>query len=103
LVTLRTRLVGGHARIEVEDSGPGIAPADRLRIWEPFVRVPEGSSVPGSGIGLAVVRELVTCHRGRAWAQQASTSAPPFLVRLPSASRIGTTTESLAGLRATEV
>ena len=102
-VTLRTRFANGRARIEVEDSGPGIAPADRSRIWEPFVRIVEGSSVPGSGIGLAVVRELVTTHGGKAWVEEGSTGGARFVVELPGASRIETTSQPPAGLRVTEV
>jgi signal transduction histidine kinase len=102
-VTLRTRLLDGHARIEVEDGGPGIAPADRLRIWDPFVRIAEASSVPGSGIGLAVVRELVSCHGGRAWVEDAPTCGARFVVELPGASQIETTSEPPIRLRATEV
>jgi len=102
-ITLRTRLVSGSARIEVEDRGPGIAPADRLRIWEPFVRIAEESSVPGSGIGLAVVRELVTCHGGKAWVEDGSSGGARFVVELPGACRIETTTEPPIRARATEV
>ena len=102
-ITLRTRLVGGSARIEVEDGGPGIAPADRLRIWEPFVRIADGSSVPGSGIGLAVVRELVACHEGKAWVEDGSSAGARFMVELPGASRIETTTEPPIRAQVTEV
>ena len=38
-VTVRTALCGAYARLEVEDTGPGVAAADGERIWEPFVRV----------------------------------------------------------------
>ena len=102
-VTLRTRFANGRARIEVEDSGPGIAPADRSRIWEPFVRIVEGSSVPGSGIGLAVVGELVTTHGGKAWVEEGASGGARFVVELPGASRVETTSQPPAGLRVTEV
>jgi len=59
----------GRARLWVADGGPGIPPADRERVWERFWRLERdrGSSIAGSGIGLAVVRELATLHHGRAW------------------------------------
>jgi signal transduction histidine kinase len=63
-VTLRSRARDGRAVIEVEDEGPGIAGADRERVWEPFVRLHRSGATPGSGIGLAVVRELVVAHGG---------------------------------------
>ena len=59
----------GVARLWVADRGPGIPRADRERVWERFWRLERDrdSSVAGSGIGLAVVRELADLHHGRAW------------------------------------
>jgi signal transduction histidine kinase len=59
----------GKAQLWVDDGGPGIPRADRERVWERFWRLERdrGSAVAGSGIGLAVVRELATLHHGRAW------------------------------------
>ena len=59
----------GIARLWVDDGGPGIPRADRERVWERFWRLERdrGSSIAGSGIGLAVVRELADLHHGRAW------------------------------------
>lgn len=59
-VALRSRHDATALELVVEDQGPGIPPADRERIWEPFERG-DGN---GSGIGLAVVRQLVLLHRG---------------------------------------
>jgi signal transduction histidine kinase len=61
----------GRVRVWVEDEGPGIAPKDRDRVWEAFVRLDRdaNSAVAGSGIGLSVVRELVALHGGRAWVE----------------------------------
>ncbi|MEO8561996.1 MAG: ATP-binding protein [bacterium] len=54
-------------RLEVEDEGPGIPAGDRERIWSPFFRLERdvSSAVAGSGIGLAVVRDLVWRLGGR--------------------------------------
>jgi signal transduction histidine kinase len=59
----------GIARLWVDDGGPGIPRADREHVWERFWRLERdrGSSIAGSGIGLAVVRELADLHHGRAW------------------------------------
>lgn len=80
----------GQARIWVDDQGPGIPPADRERIWERFSRLERerGSAVAGTGIGLAVVRELVALHGGRAWAEDAPPSTnggtgARFVIALP--------------------
>ncbi|HKU60302.1 MAG TPA: HAMP domain-containing sensor histidine kinase [Gemmatimonadales bacterium] len=59
------RTVGG-ARLWVEDEGPGIPAADRARVWRPFVRLARDveRQAAGSGIGLSVVRDIVTRHGG---------------------------------------
>ena len=59
----------GAARLWVDDGGPGIPRADRERVWLRFWRLERDrdSAVAGSGIGLAVVRELATLHHGRAF------------------------------------
>jgi len=59
----------GFARLWVDDGGPGIPRADRERVWVRFWRLERDrdSAVAGSGIGLAVVRELATLHHGRAF------------------------------------
>ena len=64
-VTVRVRGTnighGNQALLEVEDTGPGIAPSERHRVFEPFYRI-LGSSAPGSGLGLAIVREIAQQH-----------------------------------------
>jgi signal transduction histidine kinase len=64
---------GARVRLWVEDQGPGIPASDRDRVWEPYVRLGRAveSATGGSGIGLSVVRELVTLHHGAAWIEAA--------------------------------
>jgi two-component system sensor histidine kinase TctE len=50
--------------IVVEDDGPGIAPEERDRIFERFYRL-QNPKVPGCGLGLAIVREIVKSHSGK--------------------------------------
>lgn len=57
------RLQAAWAILCVEDSGPGVPPEARERIFERFHREP-GSRVEGSGLGLAIVREALALHRG---------------------------------------
>ena len=47
--------------LQVEDSGPGIAPAERDKVFQPFYRS-LGTQVDGSGLGLAIVREIAQQH-----------------------------------------
>jgi two-component system sensor histidine kinase TctE len=60
-VTVRVRSDAGLALLEVEDTGPGIAPGERPRVFERFYRI-LGSSASGSGLGLAIVREIARQH-----------------------------------------
>ncbi len=67
----------GVARLWVDDGGPGIPRADRERVWVRFWRLERDrdSAVAGSGIGLAVVRELAALHHGRAWIDETGPTA----------------------------
>lgn len=60
-VTTRTGRRDARAFLEVEDDGPGISAGERERVLERFYRVP-GSPGSGSGLGLAVVREIALAH-----------------------------------------
>jgi len=60
-ITLRCGMQGQHAMLEVSDTGPGIPPAMRERVFERFVRL-AGASQPGSGLGLSIVRQIVEMH-----------------------------------------
>ena len=60
-VTVRVRQDRDQAILEVEDTGPGIAPAERVHVFERFYRI-LGSAAPGSGLGLAIVREIAQQH-----------------------------------------
>jgi two-component system, OmpR family, sensor histidine kinase TctE len=61
-VTARVNLTGAGVIVNVEDNGPGIAPADRERVFERFYRV-LGSNETGSGLGLAIVKEIARLHQ----------------------------------------
>jgi two-component system sensor histidine kinase TctE len=61
-VTVRTGVRNGSAYLDVEDDGPGIAPAERAKVLERFYRVP-GTAGTGSGLGLSIVREIAAAHR----------------------------------------
>jgi signal transduction histidine kinase len=80
--TLRVGLTRepGLVRIAFEDQGPGVAEADRVRIWQPFVRAaPSGG---GTGLGLAVVRDLIVAHGGTVAVESVSTGGARFSVTL---------------------
>ncbi|WP_369794425.1 sensor histidine kinase [Kutzneria sp. 744] len=51
-------------RVEVRDRGPGIAEADRARVFDRFYRADTARAQPGSGLGLAIVRQVALTHGG---------------------------------------
>ncbi len=85
-VWLGTSRRNGRVRVWVDDQGPGIRVADRERIWEPFQRVERdpASALTGTGIGLSVVRDLVSKHGGSAWAEDGERGGARFVVELPA-------------------
>lgn len=77
---------GTSARLAVIDQGPGVPPADRRRLFDPFVRLTHaGGTSGGSGIGLSVVRSLVQQHGGSVWVDAAPGGGARFVVLLPLA------------------
>ncbi|MEU5261952.1 ATP-binding protein [Amycolatopsis sp. NPDC021455] len=81
-VTVRAYAADDSAVLEVTDTGPGI-PADELpRVFDRRWRG-AGTSVPGAGLGLAVVRELVTAHGGTVTAHSTPGEGTAFTIRLP--------------------
>jgi signal transduction histidine kinase len=95
-ISVGLALLDGSARIWVEDEGPGIPPGDRERVFEPFVRLLRdvSSSAAGSGIGLALVRDLVTLHGGTVRIETASTGGARVVVELPNAEPVERTCAS---------
>lgn len=61
-VSLRIARHAGAVQIEVADSGPGIAPEDRERVMQRFVRLDPARSTPGNGLGLSLVRAVAHLH-----------------------------------------
>ena len=66
-VTVRAEPVGEWVEIEVADTGQGIPPAERERVFDSFVRGERARSGRGAGLGLAISRAIVEAHRGRIW------------------------------------
>lgn len=86
-VIVRTARDGGEARIEVIDSGSGIAPEHLPHLFERFYRVDKARSRAhgGSGLGLSIVKALVEAHGGSVTVESTVGRGSTFTVRLPAA------------------
>ncbi|WP_427921848.1 ATP-binding protein [Streptomyces sp. cg40] len=60
----------GTVRVEVLDRGPGVSETDLFRIFDRFYRAADARSLPGSGLGLSIVREVALAHAGSPFALQ---------------------------------
>jgi signal transduction histidine kinase len=79
-------LDGNTVRMEVDDDGPGIPEAEREHIFQPYYRIrsESGATVPGSGLGLAVARQLLDECGGRIWVDAGSSGGARFCVEVRS-------------------
>lgn len=78
-VTVAAEATASGLRIDIADTGPGIAPQYRDKVTERFFRLPETAARPGTGLGLALVSAIVALHKGRLRIEDAE---PGTLVRL---------------------
>jgi len=83
--TARSGSPGPHIRFSVEDSGQGIRPEDRERIFERFAQCsPEPAGKPeGTGLGLSICRRIVSAHRGHVWVESVLGQGSVFHVTFP--------------------
>jgi|GEM_PF-270923 len=83
-----SRAKGGRVRLWVQDEGPGIPEAERESVWTAFYRAERdrGSVATGSGIGLAVVGDLVSAQNGRRWIETPTGGGTRMVLEFPSGS-----------------
>lgn len=82
-VVVRAVADGPSAVLDVADTGPGIGPDELPHVFERLWRGRRADGVAGSGIGLAVVRELVAAHGGTVTAQSPPGSGTTVTIRMP--------------------
>jgi signal transduction histidine kinase len=83
-VIVATSRVDGEVRVSVTDTGPGIAPEDRERIFEEFQQTDVGvQQSEGTGLGLALSKRLVELHGGRIWVESEAGHGSRFVFTLP--------------------
>src|SRR5262245_6902315 len=82
-VTLAASADDGVVRVSVADTGPGIAPEQRERIFERFVQGQDGGEPGATGLGLAIVRDIVQAHGGRIFLDSEVGHGSRFTLELP--------------------
>lgn len=83
-ITLRATRTTDRIHIEVEDTGPGIAPELQARIFDPFVRGDHDEPIPGFGLGLATVKRLVDAHGGTIGVKSTKGVGTLFWIEVPA-------------------
>jgi two-component system, OmpR family, sensor histidine kinase MprB len=81
--TVRIRL--NHGTLTVDDEGPGIAPGDREHVFERFYRSEESRSMPGSGLGLSIVRQVIERHAGNVRVDETDAGGTRMVLQVPGA------------------
>ncbi|RPI24100.1 MAG: sensor histidine kinase [Chloroflexota bacterium] len=75
---------GSTVAIEVADTGPGIPPEDLPHVWEELFRGQGARGVPGSGLGLALVRAIAERHSGQVNLRSRAGQGTVFTLKLPA-------------------
>jgi len=78
-LTLRTRHEGDHVYLEVSDTGPGLTPEERERLFTPYFT----TKLHGTGLGLAIVQSIVSDHEGRITVRSKAGVGTTFSIELP--------------------
>ncbi len=91
-VTLSTRSDGGFALVSIADTGLGIPPDEIGHVFERFRRVRSGAaqSIPGTGLGLTIVKQIVEMHGGKIWVESAVGHGSAFHFTIPLAAEHAT-------------
>ncbi|TLW91872.1 HAMP domain-containing histidine kinase [Saccharomonospora piscinae] len=83
-IAVGSEQAAGVVRFHVADSGPGVAEADRDRIFERFARGGAGRRTEGAGLGLSIVRAVATAHGGRVVLDSEPGHGATFTVEVPT-------------------
>jgi signal transduction histidine kinase len=83
-VWVRAGAKDGNARLEVGDTGPGIAAEDQERIFLEFQQAGSDAGKPqGTGLGLALAKKFVEMHGGRIWLESEVGKGSRFFFTIP--------------------
>lgn len=82
-IEVNLRKVDDDAELQVRDYGPGVSKEDQAQLFSRFYQAKSRSNQSGLGLGLYIVRQLVTAHGGTIELQSPPGGGAAFVVRLP--------------------
>jgi signal transduction histidine kinase len=95
-IWIRVEAADGGGVVTVEDDGPGVPPAQRTVVFEPFHRAADLRPSPGLGIGLSLVARFAELQRGRVWLDERLGGGASFHVFLPDQRSLQPASRSVA-------
>jgi two-component system sensor histidine kinase KdpD len=84
-ITIGARVEQNNVVFGVTDQGPGITPDEQSRIFDKFYRGSKGQHLKGTGMGLAIAREIIRAHGGEIWVTSNPGQGSEFCFSLPAA------------------
>ena len=82
-IVLTAEMHGDKAEIHLDDSGPGIPPEMRKKVFDRFVRVDPSRTLPGTGLGLSLVKAFIELHQGNITLSDSILGGTSFIIVLP--------------------
>jgi two-component system, OmpR family, sensor histidine kinase KdpD len=82
-LTVRAHLAESRLVVGVRNEGPGIPESEQSKIFARFYRAPTTQRVPGTGMGLAIARDIVQAHQGQIWVESSPGQGAEFCFSLP--------------------
>ena len=85
-VNLRMKMDEANLRIEIQDHGIGIAKEHQSKLFEAFYRVDSShtAAIPGTGLGLTIVKAIIEHHGGRTWFESEVGKGTTFFLLIPA-------------------
>lgn len=85
IVNLRAKVGGDKLHISVQDSGIGISKTDQMKLFKPFSQIESSTArrYDGTGLGLALAKELVVLHGGQIWVESELSKGSTFTFTIP--------------------
>lgn len=82
-ITLNAEIKNDKAEVQLEDSGPGIPHEMRKKVFDRFVRVDPSRTLPGTGLGLSLVKAFIELHQGHIFLSESKLGGTLFTIQLP--------------------